>query len=283
MDTLSITRTAWAGALAAGWLAMATATAGAQQPDSASPSATTASGHVISSHQIDRFEAIQQLQADLKSDPNNVADHVILGEMAQEVATEVPSDQARDYYRMARESFESALKLRPNDPAIQAAARFARDQESDAPRFDQARKQATITYLDARRREMGQSGAVPSVRVYGNPAPVAAQPAQGNSNMSGYEQSAYGQPAYRPYTGSNGQPYTYDQHSRGYFPPNIPQQQGALAQPGQVNAGANPSATQAPQTLRQYSQQLPNVLMNEAVRRATGTTPGAAGIPATPR
>ena len=44
---------------------------------------------MIGSHQIDRFEAIRQLQQSLRANPNNTADWVILGELAHEVALDV--------------------------------------------------------------------------------------------------------------------------------------------------------------------------------------------------
>src|SRR5436305_12769883 len=81
---------------------------------------------VIGTHQIDRYEAIEQVRRDLERDPKNLTDWVLLGELAQEVALDAPSDRAAGYYRLARESFENALKLQPNSPSLQAAARVAR-------------------------------------------------------------------------------------------------------------------------------------------------------------
>jgi len=275
---LSPMRTALAAALAAAFMAPAsTGAQGTAPPDAnSSKTATTAAGEVISSHQIDRFEAIRQLRESLQTDSNNLADWIILGELSQEVATEVPADQAGVYYRMASQAFENAQKLRPEDPALQSAARFARDQEADAARFDQARGRASATYLAARRRELAEGGPRPTLRVYSSPAPVAnAAPVAraGQPAMPAGRNPApqpYGQPTFRPYTSPAGDPYTYDQYSQGFYPPS--------AQPGQAGPAAQPA-----QTLRQYSQQLPDVLMNEAMRRATGTPPGAAPPQAPPR
>ena len=80
-----------------------------QNPAEASATAP----NVISSHQIDRYDAIQQVRQALQQDPKNLADWILLGELAQEVATEVPADTAKGYYRLARESYENALKLSP--------------------------------------------------------------------------------------------------------------------------------------------------------------------------
>ncbi len=273
-----------AAALAAALLVPVTAgaqTSAVPKDARSSKTATTAAGNVISSHQIDRYEAIRQLQDALRSDPNNLADWVILGELAQEVATEVPAEESRNYYRTASEAYENALKIQPNNQALQAAVRFARDQESDAPRFDQARRQASTSYLEARRREFSERGPSPTVRVYNAPAPVASQPNQPNQPAPYGNPQPYGAPTYRPYTNASGEPYTYNQYSNGYFPRSAQPgannlQPGQAIQPGQANA-----ATQPPQTLRQFTQQLPNVLMNEAAQRATGAP--AVGAPVTPR
>ena len=57
----------------------------------------------------------------------------------------------------------------------------------------------------------------------------------------------YPTPVYQPFYSPQGQPLTYQQYSNGYLPP-------------------NPS-TAPPMTLRQYSQQLPGMLMNQAMPR----------------
>lgn len=56
---------------------------------------------VIGNHQIDRYEAIEQVRQELRSDPKNLTDWVILGELAQEAAQEAPSDRTSGYYRLA--------------------------------------------------------------------------------------------------------------------------------------------------------------------------------------
>jgi len=262
----------------------ADANANAAQPAQAQPAqaqpnqAQPPSGPLLNSHQIDRYEAIRQLTQTLKSDPNNLADWVILGELSQEVATDLPPEQADGYYRLARQSYESALKLDPNNEGLKAAAEFARQQEANARQFGQTRKQLTGAYLNARRAELTQAGQpiTPTLRVF-PPANVADQvapaaavnanpPVAGavpGTNVAG--QPAYypnGYPTYQPFH-YQGRPYTYNQYSQGYFPPTLTN---------------NPQAQ--PMTFRQYSQQLPNVLRNEAgnvLNRAIG---GAAGNPA---
>ncbi len=68
---------------------------------------------VIGTNQIDRYEAIELVRRDVAQHPSSVADWVLLGELAQEVATDAPADRAPGYYRLARESFDNAAKLRP--------------------------------------------------------------------------------------------------------------------------------------------------------------------------
>ena len=65
-----------------------------------------ASSNTIGTHQIDRFAAINQLQADLKSDTNNLANWAILGELAHEVALDLPEGQDNAYYKLSRQSYE---------------------------------------------------------------------------------------------------------------------------------------------------------------------------------
>ena len=263
-------------------LMLAPTFAPAQSNNAAAPGRTV--GSVISSHQIDRYEAIRQLRTTLAQDPNSLANWIILGELAQEVSGEVPADQAGPYHAIARDSYANALQLAPDDANLQAAYQFARDQEADAQRFNQGRAQLATSYIEARRRELTREGTTPapSLRVYSMPAPMpevpertAAQaavdagvnPSQtAASNAMG---TPYYGPTYRPY--SNGdQPYTYQDYSQSYFPP----------------TGTQNSQNAAPTTLRDYVQGLPNVLQNEATRAlqdATGTgvgTAAPAGAPA---
>jgi hypothetical protein len=195
---------AWTVALlAAGGVALAQATG-------PNPAGT----RVLGTHQIDRFAAIEQVRAALEADSRNLHDWIILGELAQEVARDVPASLAPGYYTLAHEAYEGARKLAPEDTGLKAAAAFTREEEQRAEQAAQARRRAVGTYLETRRRELAQPGAVPTVRVYANPAPA----------------SPYYY--YQPYASGEGQSYTYQQHrSTQYYPEDdgIP----ARPQPGQ--------------------------------------------------
>ncbi len=249
-------------------------TANAQQ---AAPNAdqnqavTTANPGVISSHQIDRYDALMKVRESLKENPNNLADWIILGELSQEIASEVEANRAEGYYRLARESYENALKLDPDNKGLQAAAEFAKAQEQNADQFNQTRQQATDVYLNAHRRELNEGEKTPSVRVYSMPnaAPTPAQPGVAQNEGTAPVQAMrnrppylYGYPFYQPYTNPEGQPYTYDQYNRSYFPPGY----------NQPNA--------APTTLREYTRQFPQVLRNEAMRGVQRAVQGAEVNPA---
>ena len=269
--------------LAGAALMLAPAVADAQQTSTGTAPGRTV-GSVISSHQIDRYEAIRQLRTTLAQDPNSLADWIILGELAQEVSGEVPADQAGPYYAIARDAYANALQIAPDDANLQAAYQFARDQEADAQRFNQGRAGLASSYIEARRRELTREGRTPapSLRVYSMPATmpevpertaaqaatdagvVPSQTAAANAMGSPY----YG-PTYRPYADGD-RPYTYQDYSQSYFPPTT-----------------NPNGQNvAPMTLRDYVQGLPNVLQNEASRAlqdAAGTgvgTAAPAGAPA---
>jgi cytochrome c-type biogenesis protein CcmH/NrfG len=56
------------------------------------------SSHAIGTHHIDRFEAIQLLQDSLKSNPNDAAGWIVLGELAHEVAQDLSSTHDEPYY-----------------------------------------------------------------------------------------------------------------------------------------------------------------------------------------
>lgn len=204
------------------------AAAAAQQAER--PSAT----RVLGTHQIDRYQAIEQVRQELIREPKNLTDWVLLGELAQEVAMDAPPDRAPGYYRLAREAFESALKLQPNNPSLQAAARFAAEQEQGAGQFGQARSQATTNYLAARRRELAQSGYSPALRVYA-PAPAQGGVAPG-----------YSYPTYQPYLGNQGQPYTYQQHYDSFFGPVQPRSPGQVITATERAALVKPAARAAP-------------------------------------
>lgn len=226
----------------------------------------------IGSHQIDRFEAIRQLQADLRSDANNVVNWTILGELAHEVALDLPEGQDDAYYKMSREAYERAAALEPANNGLRAAVQFAREQEAGAAAFDAQRRQGVNTYLDARRREMIATGVNPTVMVYETPAgtvtttttaPTLANGvpvANGTTVVNGpvTTNPAYPTASYRPYYNAQAnQPYSYNQYSSGYLPA--------------TSTGAVTGSTVAPTTLRQYGQQLPGVLMNQGVRTIGGS------------
>ena len=103
---------------------------------------------VIGTQQINRFEAIRQLQQAVKQNSKSLADWVILGELAHEVAIDLPADQAGPYYKLSRDAYENALELAPDNPGLQAAVQFAKDQEQGLDRFEKSRTAATKMYLD---------------------------------------------------------------------------------------------------------------------------------------
>lgn len=199
---------------------------------------------VISSQQIDRFDAITKTKARLATDPKSLVDWIVLGELAQEVAMNLPEDQARTYVKLSREAYEKAAALAPDHPAIKAAAEFARDLEAHLAEFETARDQATNTYLDARRRDLALANYTPSIAVFNPPpapsAPVpapapAAPPAVGGEvvtnpplkNDATTDNATYGArlyygtlPTYRSFTGNDGaSPLTFQQYSSAYYPP----------------------------------------------------------------
>jgi tetratricopeptide (TPR) repeat protein len=176
--------------------AQAPATAGQPQPQ------RQAADRYLATYQIDRYDAILQVRQALVKDPSNLNDWIILGELAQEVATDVASREAPGYYTLARESYESALKLKPDDANLKAAAHFARDQEQASEPLAEKRRSAASAYLSARRRELAAPGTGPTLRVYS-----AFNPSAGSSYY------------YQPYATSGGQPYTYQRHAEVYFSP----------------------------------------------------------------
>lgn len=191
----------------------------------AQPAADAPATRVIGSHQIDRYHAIEQVRQSLLKDPNKLTDWVLLGELAQEVAEEAPADRAAGYYRLARDSYTSALKLQPNNAGLKAAAKFAEDQEKKAEQIQQARARATASYLETRRRELAQSGHTPTLRTYATPATPTY-------------------PRYQPYVREQGNPYTYQEHYDTFFGPAQPRsgetvtatERAALVKPGALAA-----------------------------------------------
>jgi len=178
---------------------------------------------VIGSHVIDRYQAIQQVREALTKNPNNVTDWVLLGELSHEVAEEVSADLAPGYHRLAREAYANALKLQPDNAGLKAAVKLAEEQEKKSQEIRQARARATAAYLEARRRELAQSNNAPTLRTYAPPAGVR----------------------YQSYVGSQGAPYTYQQHYDTFFGPVQPRpgegaitatERGALVKPGALAA-----------------------------------------------
>jgi hypothetical protein len=140
-----------------------------QTPPLPKQSPPRAAAPIISSRQIDRYDAIRMLQQRLKENPKSLADWVILGELAHEVALDLPADLATTYYRISRNAYEQALALRPDQPGLRAAVQFARDHEAHLRGFEEARDRATRTYLEARRRDLAATQYTPSLPVYGAP------------------------------------------------------------------------------------------------------------------
>ena len=203
----------------------------------------------IGSHQIDRFEAIRQLQADVASDANNAANWTILGELAHEVALDVPQGQDDAYYTLSRQAYEKAAALEPANPGLKAALQFAREQEANAATFDAQRRQGVATYLEARRREMAATGINPTLLTYSTGPAAAPTPVPGQVGTTQPIGASYPTPTYQPYYNQQAQqPYGYNQYSNGLTP-------------------APTLGTQAaPVTLRSYGQQLPGVIINQGVR-----------------
>jgi len=223
----------------------------------------SAAADVIGSQQIDRFEAIKILQQSLKSDPKNVADWISLGELAHEVALEMPSGQDDAYYKMSLDAYEHALKLDPENRGLKAAVQFARDQEAGEAQFDEARKKAAEVYVSSRRRELERTGNTPSIPVYGgslvaavardinSPQARGAAPNPPSRTLPG--PAPYPSTYYQPFYTPQGQPYTYQQYANTY----------------RVPAGAaNP-----PTTLRGLTRQLPNALRNDVERAVSPPAP----------
>lgn len=267
MRTLRMT----GGAIALAAVAALPATAWDDPPQAQAPAPPAArqpaTTNVIGTHQINRYAAIQQLQEDLKAKPDNLADWLILGELALEVAEDLPDAQAEKYHTMSRQAFEKALALDPDNAGLKAAVQFAKDREANAEALAASRTQATTNYLAARRRELAQPGASPTVQVYTSPpvttmrtlpAPRAnldPNVAPAGATVTTYP--VYPQPVYQPYYTPQGQPYTYQQYSNSYYPP------------GSTIGTPNGSAT----TLRQYIQQFPRVMTNQFNRAVTPVAP----------
>jgi len=204
---------------------------------------------VISTHQIDRYDAIKKTKFKLDQDPKSLADWIILGELTQEAALNVPQVQARDYMKTSRDAYEKALALAPDNAGLKAAVQFARDMEANFDQFEKVRDQATETYLEARRRDLALANYTPTIAVYNPPLPPAdaavavpapappTRPADDEEvvvnpplpNTPATDASNYGArlvygsgPIYQAYVAAEegAAPYTFQQYSSAYYPPN---------------------------------------------------------------
>jgi len=181
--------------------------------------AQNTSNRSIGTHQIDRFEAIHLLQESLKSNPNDAAAWIVLGELAHEVAQDLSSQDDEPYYKLSEEAYEKVLALQPKNAGLKAAVDFAREQKADAAHWDQARKKAASSYIGVRKRELAASGFNPTVQTYSpptHPTPPAAV-AETNSAPVSQPTQTYQYPVYQPYYVEGAQPYTYQQYAGGYL------------------------------------------------------------------
>ena len=213
---------------------------------------------VIGSRQIDRYEAIRQLKNSVKSDPSREGDCILLGELAHEVALDLPSDQDDPYYQLSREAYEKALRLDPDNAGLAAAVKLAREQDENSQQFDANRTQSVRTYLAARRREVEASGYRPTIQVaQADPGPAEDDdqpvPSRRRKAQSNRQAAA---PSYQSYDEPGQPPVTYQQYAKTYAPATQP----AAGQP-------------QPSTLRGLAQQLPEVLFNEVKGGAATASP----------
>jgi tetratricopeptide (TPR) repeat protein len=177
------------------------------------------SNHSIGTHQIDRFEAIHLLKESLKSNPNDEAAWIVLGELAYEVAQDLSSQSDEPYYKLSQEAYEKALALQPKNAGLKAAAAFAREQKTGAAQWDQARRDAASSYIEVRKSELAASGFNPTVQAYSppqRPRPPAAVAAT-ISAPTNQPAVTYQYPVYQPYYVPGAQPYTYQQYAGGYL------------------------------------------------------------------
>ncbi len=166
--------------------------------------AQNTSNHSIGTHQIDRFEAIHLLQESLKSDPNDVAAWIVLGELTHEVAQDLSSQDDEPYYKLSEEAYEKALALQPKNAGLKAAVDFAREQKAGAAQWDQARREAASSYIEVRKGELAASGFNPTVQTNSPPTPPTpptppAAVAATNSAPASQPAVTYQYPVYQPY------------------------------------------------------------------------------------
>ncbi len=181
--------------------------------------AQNTSNHSIGTQHIDRFEAIHLLQESLKSNPNDAAAWIVLGELAHEVAQDLSSQDDEPYYKLSEEAYEKALALQPKNAGLKAAVDFAREQKADAAHWDQTRKKAASSYIEVRKSELAASGFNPTVQTYSPPTPPTPPAAVAATNSAPVSQptQTYQYPVYQPYYVEGAQPYTYQQYAGGYL------------------------------------------------------------------
>jgi tetratricopeptide (TPR) repeat protein len=157
--------------------------------------------HSIASRQIDRFEAIHLLQESLKSSPNDAAAWIVLGELAQDVAQDLSSQEDEPYYKLSQEAYEKALALQTKNARLKAAVEFAREQKATAAKWDQARREAASSYIEVRKSELAASGFKPTVQAYSPSKPPTPPAAVAATNSAPASQPAvtYQYPVYQPY------------------------------------------------------------------------------------
>jgi tetratricopeptide (TPR) repeat protein len=162
--------------------------------------AQNTSNHSIGTHQIDRFEAIHMFQESLKSNPNDVAAWIVLGELAHEVAQDLSSQDDEPYYKLSEEAYEKALALQPKNAGVKAAVDFAREQKAGAAQWDQARRDAVSSYIEVRKSELAASGFNPTVQANSPPTPPTTPAAVAATSSAPASQPAVIQyPVYQPY------------------------------------------------------------------------------------
>ena len=158
-------------ALAAPGIASAQFSLSAAAGRSQSPAPMQPAPTVISTQQIDRYDAIKREQAIVAANPKATVDWIILGEIAHEVAMDMPAETAGTYFQMSLNAFTTASALEPENAGLKAAVKFLREQTASVSTFEQSRDTATDTFLTARRRDLAAMKNVPSVRVV-NPSPL---------------------------------------------------------------------------------------------------------------
>ncbi len=153
------------------------ATVGPEAANVAAASAPAAAiSPIIGSHQIDRYDALEKERKAVEANPKSLADWIILGELAHEVAMDAPASTAGKYFEISRRAFEQGLRLAPNNAGLKAAVQFAKDQEQNADRFEKSRDEYTDTFLTARRRDLVATGNTPYVKIYEPPLPSRTLP-----------------------------------------------------------------------------------------------------------